>query len=51
MMASKKIQTTVTSAKAGAHNHLNAMDSGFRRNDGRSQFLNFYEFIQFDSEN
>jgi len=38
--------------KTGVHefyNSLNALDSGFRRNDGKWGFSTFYEFINLQS--
>ena len=34
MMNSQKVPQPVTPAKAGVHNYLSLLDSGFRRNDG-----------------
>ena len=32
----------------GTYNWWKELDSGFRRNDGKTHFLTFYEFINFD---
>jgi hypothetical protein len=44
-MTSQKIAASVTPAKAGVQNVLKSLDSGFRRNDRKANFLAFYEFI------
>ena len=31
----------------GIQNSLNLLDSGFRRNDGKTEELTFYEFIKY----
>jgi len=36
MMESQKVALAVILAKARIHNHLRTMDSGLRRNDGKS---------------
>jgi hypothetical protein len=39
---------SVTLAEAGVHNHMEKLDSGVRRNDGRRRFQIFYKTIKFD---
>jgi len=42
---SQKITKSVTPAKAGVQNLFKRLDSGFRRNDDKSEFQTFYETI------
>jgi hypothetical protein len=44
----EKVIKAVTPAKAGVQNYLFFLDSGFRRNDRRSHFVNFYDRNFFD---
>ena len=45
VMISQKVPQPVTPAKAGVHNYLSLLDSGFRRNDGKEHFSTFCETI------
>jgi hypothetical protein len=36
---------------SGFQNRLNLLDSGFRRNDGKSEDLTFYKFINTEPQN
>jgi len=47
-MASQQVTKAVTPAKAGVHNCLFFLDSGFRRNDTKGGFGTSYEIIIFD---
>ena len=45
-MVSQKVPKFVTPAKAGVQNLLERLDSGFRRNDAKREFLTFYEGVK-----
>jgi len=45
-----KVTKAVTPAEAGVQKCLLFLDSGFRRNDGKGQFLTFYERVKLNSQ-
>lgn len=49
LMVSQKVPKFVTPAKAGVQNILERLDSGFRRNDAKREFLTFYEGVKLNS--
>jgi hypothetical protein len=44
-----KVTRAVTPVEAGVQKWLLFLDSGFRRNDGKGQFLTFYERVKLDA--
>ena len=44
-MASQKVVTPVKTGVQIFYNHMKTLDSGFRRNDGKTNFETFYEII------
>ena len=45
-MVSQEVVTPVKTGVKGIYNYSKKMDSGFRRNDGKTDFWTFYETIK-----